>query len=81
MDQAKLTHYITASLLKEKGPIALAPDDNLLISGLIDSLDVVRLVKYIEQENDIKIAPGEITLKNFKTISAIAGFVQRKQAT
>ena len=78
VDQASLIHYVQTNFLKEKEGVSLKPDDNLLLSGLLDSLDVIRLVKHLEEVNHIKIKPGEITLKNFKTVSAIAGFVERK---
>lgn len=74
----QLTQFISNTLLKDQGEVELAPDDNLLLSGLLSSLDVVRLVSYIEKESGIKIKPGEITLKNFKTINAIEQFVGRK---
>lgn len=79
-DISQLTDYLTNTLLKDKGAVALAPDDNLLLSGLLSSLDVVRLVSHLEGENGIKIKPGEITLKNFKTINAIVQFIERKAA-
>ncbi|MCB0021376.1 MAG: acyl carrier protein [Anaerolineales bacterium] len=47
---------------------------------MLSSLDVVRLVSHLEGENGIKIKPGEITLKNFKTINAIVQFIERKAA-
>ena len=74
----ELINYVTSTLLKDKGEISLAADDNLLLSGLLSSLDVVRLVSHLEQENGIKIKPGEITLKNFKTVNAIVNFVAKK---
>ena len=80
IETTQLTHFITSTLLKDQSAVDLAPDDNLLLSGLLSSLDVVRLVSYIEKESGIKIKPGEITLKNFKTINAIANFVERKNA-
>ncbi|MFT5193866.1 MAG: methoxymalonate biosynthesis acyl carrier protein [Cellvibrionaceae bacterium] len=78
IETIQLTQFITSTLLKDQNKIELAPDDNLLLSGLLSSLDVVRLVSYIEKESGIKIKPGEITLKNFKTINAIVQFVERK---
>ena len=78
INTTQLTQFISNTFLKDKGDVDLAPDDNLLLSGLLSSLDVVRLVSYIEKESGIKIKPGEITLKNFKTINAIGQFVERK---
>ena len=75
-----LSEFITTNLIQGQDDVALTADDNLLISGLIDSLGIIQLVKYVEKENDITITPGEITLKNFKTINAIVNFVEKKKA-
>lgn len=75
-----VTDYITSTLLAQNGAAALGPDDNLLLSGMVDSLGVMQLVKFVEDQFAIKVQPGEVTLKNFKTVNAIAGFVGRKTA-
>lgn len=78
--QETLLDYITTQLLNTNGTVELNADDNLLLSGLIDSHGVMRLVKFTEDSFAIKINPGDITLKNFKTVSAIAAFVDKKTA-
>lgn len=79
-DQATISEFISTKLISGKDNVSIGPDDSLLLSGLIDSLGIMQLVKYVEKENGIKIAPGEITLKNFKTINAIIRFIERKQS-
>lgn len=76
--QETLLDYITTQLLNNSGQVNLDTDDNLLLSGLIDSYGVMRLVRFTEQSFSIKINPADITLKNFKTVSAIAAFVDRQ---
>lgn len=75
-----ISEYITTTFLIDKGQSTIEPDDNLLLSGLIDSLGVMQLVAHLQAENGIKIEPREITLKNFKTINSIIGFVETKKA-
>lgn len=77
IDTTTLTDYINANFVTNKDD-GLAPDDNLLLSGIIDSLGVMQLVAFLQSESDIKVEPREITLKNFKTVNAIIGFVERK---
>lgn len=76
--ETQLTTYITHDLLSGKGDVQLGPSDNLLLSGLIDSFGVMQLVQFIEQQYGIKVKPAEVTLKNFKTISAIGAFITAK---
>ena len=68
IDKATLTNYINSNFVIDKEG-GLAPDDNLLLSGIIDSLGVMQLVAYLQSESDIKVEPREITLKNFKTVN------------
>lgn len=76
----KVTQYISNELLAVNKDVELGPEDNLLLSGLIDSFGVVQLVQFLEGEFDVKIKPAEITLEHFKTVNAIAAFVNEKAA-
>ncbi len=51
--------------------------DDLLLSGLIDSLSIVRLVAFIEGEYQVKIPPEDVTVANMATIEAISIYVTK----
>jgi len=71
--------YITKELLGR--PDDLGSDEDLLGYPEIDSLGVVGLVTYLEQEFGIVIPPEDVVLDNFRTIDAIATYVDgRRQA-
>ncbi|MCA9050516.1 MAG: acyl carrier protein [Planctomycetaceae bacterium] len=57
---------------------SLAADDDLLTSGLIDSLGVMRLVSFIESEFSVTVPPQDVTLENFATVSSIARYVTNR---
>jgi len=76
-----LNQFIQSELIPAREEVLLGPDDNLLLSGLVDSHGVMRLVKFIENQFTIKVSPGEINLKNFKTINAISAYIQTKNST
>jgi acyl carrier protein len=56
----------------------LAPEDDLIGSGIVDSMGVLQVVTFIERTYDARVADDEITLKNFRTLGAIARFVGAK---
>ena len=58
------------------GEVTLNDDDDLLLSGLIDSLGVVRLITFIEETFDTHIPPEDITIENFGTVQSIADYIQ-----
>lgn len=74
----KLTQFITRDLVG-KHDLNLTGDDDLLLSGLVDSLGVVRLITFIEQELHIEVPPSDVTIENFATVNAIAVYLETKQ--
>ena len=66
----------------EKFPLArkqgLKSNDRLLEGGILDSLGVLDLVSFVEQEFAIQISDDELVPDNFQTIEQLAAFVQAK---
>jgi acyl carrier protein len=73
----RLRRFITNELLFEQS-LALNDDDDLLLSGLVDSLGVVRLVTFIETEFHVVVPPEDVVLENFQTLTAMSEYLQRK---
>lgn len=63
-------------LAKKRG---VSDDENLLDSGIVDSLGILDLVSFIEQEFNVTVSDDELVPENFKSIRSLAAFVQRKQ--
>ena len=76
-NQAIIIKYIQNNLLIGKGEIELSPEDDLLGSGLIDSMGVMRLVGFVEETFKIKIPPEDIVIENFMDVNAITNYVER----
>ena len=45
--------------------------------GLLDSLDIIAIVEYVEEEYGIKIPGTEISLKNFNTLEGIVSLIEK----
>lgn len=69
--------FISRELLFDQDPV-FDDDENLLVSGVLDSLALMRLVMYLEDSYDMEIPPPEITLENFASLTAMAGYVGSK---
>jgi len=52
-------------------------DTDLLLSGLVDSLGVVRIVHWLETTEDLMIDPVEVVLDNFQTVTQMAALIDR----
>lgn len=55
----------------------LEDDTRLFSEGLIDSLSVMDLVGFVEEQLGCAIPPAEITLENFDSIDRIARFGEK----
>ncbi len=73
-----LTAYVNRELLSRKTHVGL--DDELLVSGLIDSIGVMTLLLFIENELDVQVPPEDVTIDNFESIRAIEAYVLRSRA-
>ena len=56
----------------------IADEEPLLETGILDSLGVLDLVGFLEQEFVCEIEDEELLPENFESINRIADFVERK---
>jgi len=79
---AALTHQLIEFIRTDVNPAIgddLAVDTDLLLTGLVDSLGVVHIVNWMEDELGVDVAPIDVTLENFRTVSAMATFVEHRR--
>jgi acyl carrier protein len=67
--------YVDENFLYAQGSAAIADDASLLALGVIDSLGVIELLMFLEQEYGVLAADDEITETNLGTFRGIAAFV------
>jgi len=77
----RLARYISKDLLnrgdgEENG---IADDEDLLGSGLLDSLGVMSLVFFIETELKLDVPPEDVTIENFQSLRTIAAYLERRR--
>ena len=69
--------FIKDELLEEKG-VVLSPALELIDSGLLNSMRVIRLLAFLQDHYQIEdISNNDMHLENFRTISTIADLVGR----
>lgn len=74
-----LRTFITTEALKTGIPDNFDDDYNLIDSGIMDSLFMMNLVTFIEQQYQISFGMNEMIPKNFQSINALAAFIASKQ--
>jgi len=73
----RLARYIATDLLNQPTRVIDA-DEDLLGSGLLDSLSVISLVHFIEEELSIEVPAEDVTIDNFVSLSAIEAYLTRR---
>ena len=73
----RLARYIAVELLNQHD-LVIAEDEDLLVSGLLDSLSVMSLIHYIEQDAGIDVPAEDVTIENFASLRAIDAYLARR---
>lgn len=64
-------------LAQVKPGLAPAPDEELVRTGQLDSVDIMSLVMALTEEFDLEISPLDLKEENFHTAEAILALVNR----
>ena len=64
--------------LIEDDDVEINEETSLFREQLLDSLNLLSLIAFIEKQFQIKISPSEVSIDNIDTINNIAAFVERK---
>ena len=76
MIEQELIDYIRTEIAYDRTD-ALAPGDPLL-DGALDSVDVLRLVVFVEERYAVTIEDDDLVPENFATVAAVASLVRTK---
>ena len=73
-----IRRFIQEELVKDKNHLNLGVGDNLIDSGIIDSLGIQKMISFLESKFSIQIADEELIPENFMSIEAIDSFIRNK---
>jgi acyl carrier protein len=77
--EKSINDFMQEEFLYDKPEIKITNDFNIIEQGILDSMDIFRLIQFIEEEIDISFEPEEMVQTNFQSINDIIRFVQTKQ--
>ena len=75
-----ITDFIINNLCVDNSQESIKDDTPLIENGIIDSLGVMKLVAYLEEEFGIRISPDDLIPENFETVALIAKLVKSQSA-
>ncbi|MFZ0544606.1 MAG: acyl carrier protein [Candidatus Promineifilaceae bacterium] len=75
--EQQLKDFISQEFLGDK-PGTVSASDNLIEDGIIDSLAILMLIKYIEDQFSVTIEPEDVTLDNFESVGTISRLIEKR---
>lgn len=76
--QEKIIKYIEEELSNEELDDGIELTEDLLGSGILDSLGMMNLISFLEDEFNCKVLPEEMVIENFMTVANILDYLKRK---
>lgn len=58
----------------------LRDDEDIFATGYVNSMFAMQLVQFTEQEFGIVVDGDDLDIENFRSVEALAAFVERKRA-
>jgi acyl carrier protein len=83
LDQIKhrIRTFIAQSMLFSEDGFAYSDDDSFLQQGIIDSLGVMQLVEFVQNDLKVLVEDQEVTPANFDSVNKLSSFVEGKLRT
>jgi acyl carrier protein len=71
-----LTEYIKKEVMRNENA-NLADDQDLLSTGILDSLAILQLVAYIEEQFGIQVPDEDVVFENFQSIDSLVAYLEQ----
>ena len=72
--EAMISRFIREQLTNDKS-MEIDPEENLLMSGTVDSVGLVRLVAHLKEQLEITIPAGDLVPKNFRSVRVMGDYI------
>ena len=76
--QNEIREYLNAHT-PQANDMQFSDNESLLAAGIIDSMSMVGLISFLEQEFGIRIDEDDMTPEHFDSINAIAEYIRQKK--
>ncbi|HYE00505.1 MAG TPA: acyl carrier protein [Alphaproteobacteria bacterium] len=76
----RIRSFVLDQIGGQADPARIGDTDSLLASGLLDSLQALAIVEFLEAEFGVGLEPDDMVGENFDSVAAIAALVRRRGA-
>ena len=76
-DREAVREFIAKKLAKSREQALVADSENIIETGLLDSLGVMQLVPFIEETFSVTVKDEDIVPENFESVDAISAYIEK----
>lgn len=76
----EIRQYVAENFLFSDNGFELDNDESFLEAGVVDSLGVLELVTFVEENFDVQVPDEEIVPDNFDSVNRLADYIGRKRS-
>lgn len=77
--RSSLEKFVIGNLPFARKRRSIDPDEDLLGGGIIDSVGLMEVVSFVEQEYGIEVTDEDLVADNFSSLQRMGEFVERKR--
>jgi acyl carrier protein len=77
--KARLKEFIRTEVNPDRNLEGLEDDEPLLDSEIIDSLGILKIMSFMDEEFGIDLSAEQIQRENFKSVTSICGLVGKNE--
>lgn len=78
-ERQAIREFVTTRIAKKKEHRTIGDDDDMIASGIVDSLGIMHLIGFLEATFGIGIRDEDLLPENFSSVAAIASFIARNR--
>ena len=76
-NETMLLNYVKEEFLHGRNQ-SISAEDDLLDSGIINSIGLLQLVAFVEEKMNIEIPPEDVIYENFHSVAALSAYLNSK---
>ncbi|MBK8900845.1 MAG: acyl carrier protein [Anaerolineaceae bacterium] len=76
--ETKIERFLVEEILLGDRQTKIDPDQMLIEAGILDSLTLLRLITFVEDQFGVMVDDGEVVPDNFQSIRMTSAFIEKK---
>jgi len=78
--ETQIKDYIARNLLFSDNGFPYSDEVSFLEEGIVDSIGVMELVAFVEENFSVKVDDLDVTPENFDSVNRMAAYIRRKSS-